>query len=63
MQNGDSWMIIDYLGSRLSVEIDCPVKWPGFDKNMFVCKCDKVFPIYRLRGSDDWNWVKEEHNV
>ena len=49
------------LGKRLSLEIDCPVAWPGFSKNVFRCKHDKVFPIYRLKGSDDWSWTVEEH--
>lgn len=52
---------IDMLGRKLSLVIDCPVKWPGYDKNMFVCNCGITFPVFRLQGSDDWSWAKEEH--
>jgi hypothetical protein len=54
--------IVNSIGSRLSVDIDCPVKWPGFGKNVFVChKHGAIFPLYRLRGND-WSWVKKYHD-
>lgn len=52
---------INKLGSRLSLEIHCGVRYPGFDKNIFVCNCGVVFPIYVLKGSDDWSWAREKH--
>lgn len=61
MQEG-SFAEVDELGKRLSLVIGCPVTWPGYDKNVFICKHGMAFPIYRLKGSDDWSWVKEEHS-
>lgn len=60
MQQG-TFNSIDILGKKLSLIIGCPVTWPGYDKNIFVCRCGISFHVYRLQGSDDWSWAKEEH--
>lgn len=51
---------LDELGSRLSLEIDCPVHYPAYDKNIFECKCGVLFPLYLLRGGD-WEAIKQKH--
>ena len=55
--NGD----IDTLGRKLSLVLKCGVRWPGHDKNIFVCNCGIPFPVYRLRASGDWSWAAKEH--
>lgn len=60
MQQGN-FSEVDRLGCRLSLEINCALKYPAFNKNAFICRCGITFPLYRLRGSDNWTWVKEEH--
>lgn len=52
---------LDRLGSRLSLEIHCPVHYPAFDKNMFECRCGVVFPIYMLKGGD-WDSIRQKHD-
>ena len=51
---------IDSLGSRLSVEISCPVHYPAYGKNLFECKCGVIFPLYLVR-SRDWDRIKHKH--
>lgn len=62
MQEGN-FTEINTLGKRLSLEIGCPVTWPGHNKNMFVCVHDITFPVYRLKGSVDWGWALSEHEA
>ena len=62
MQQGEEqFKVLDKLGSRLSLEIECPVRWPGFDKNGLTCKHGLFFPRFRLEGDEDWSWTKREH--
>jgi len=51
------------LGSELSLVIGCNVIRPNSGKNVFICEHGVPFPMFRLRGSDDWEWAKEEHNA
>ncbi len=41
---------IDEMGSKLSLDINCAVHYPAFDKRIFECKCGVLFPIYFLEG-------------
>ena len=50
---------IDRLGSRLSIEIDCTVRWLA--KGVFICKHGVEFPAERLQDSEDWTWVENAH--
>jgi len=60
MQQG-SFEEVNTLGSRLSLEIDCPVAWPRRDKNALTCKHGVIFSISRLRESKDWSWARRMH--
>ena len=51
---------LDPLGSRLSMEIHCPVHYPAYGKNIFECYCGVTFPLYLLKGGD-WEKVRELH--
>lgn len=51
---------IDTLGSRLSREIGCPVRYPAYDKGIFECMCEIPFPLFILKG-DRWDEVKRIH--
>lgn len=51
---------LEALGSKLSLEISCPVHYPAYGKNVFECKCGVLFPIYFLKYGD-WNKVRELH--
>ena len=52
---------IERLGSRLSIELGCPIKFPGFEKNTFVCRHEMVIPVFRLKVDEGWTFVKREH--
>lgn len=52
---------IDRLGSKLSIELNCPVHYPAYGKKLFECKCGKVFPVYVVQ-QEDWEGMKEKHN-
>jgi len=58
----DRWAFdeVNELGSRLSVVLDCPVRYPAFSKRLFECKCGVVFPVY-LVASKDWKMLKNKH--
>lgn len=51
---------LDQLGSRLSIEIGCPVHYPAYNKNLFECKCGVIFPLYLVKGQA-WGLIKEKH--
>jgi len=51
---------IEMLGSQLSKEIDCPVHYPAWNKNMFECKCNITFPVYIVKAGN-WDMVREIH--
>jgi len=51
---------LDILGSKLSLEISCPVHYPAYGKNLFECRCGVLFPTYLLKGGD-WDKVRELH--
>ena len=52
---------IDEAGSRLSIEIGCPVHYPAFGKNIFECMCGVVFPLYLVKGGD-WEAIRKRHD-
>ena len=51
----------DSLGARLNKLLDCPVRFPGFGGDYFICGHDVSFLIPRLLKDDRWDWVKERH--
>ena len=51
---------LEALGSKLSVEIGCPIRYPAYGKHMFECRCGVVFPLYILRGGD-WPAIIRKH--
>jgi len=53
---------IDHLGRRLNMLLDCPIRFPGFGGNYLLCGHDMRISIPKLQESNDWNWVKEEHD-
>ncbi|KKK94643.1 hypothetical protein LCGC14_2680810 [marine sediment metagenome] len=53
---------IDYLGAKLSIEIDCAVRFPAYNKNLFECKCGVIFPLYVVK-SKNWKAIKQKHQT
>jgi len=51
---------IDSLGAELSLQIDCPVHYPAYNKNLFECMCGVIFPLYLVRGRN-WKLIKQKH--
>ena len=51
---------IDLLGSKLSLEISCPVHYPAYGKDIFECRCGIPFPLYVLKGGN-WDKIRELH--
>jgi len=58
----DSLSEINKLGSRLSILLHCPIRFPAFDKNIFACEHGMPIPLYRLLGNNDWSSIKKEHD-
>lgn len=48
------------LGSKLSVEIGCPVHYPAYNKNLFECACGVIFPLYMVKGGN-WEVIRQKH--
>lgn len=59
MQSGNLGEL-ELLGSRLNLEISCPVHYPAYGKNLFECRCGVIFPLYILRQGD-WDKIRELH--
>ena len=59
MQGGFTYEI-DRLGSKLSLQLHCPVHYPAFGKNLFECKCEVTFPVFMVRGGD-WEAIRKRH--
>ena len=51
---------IDSLGAKLSIEIDCAVHYPAYNKNLFECRCGVIFPLYVVKGQN-WELIKQKH--
>ncbi len=51
---------IDQLGSKLSIEIDCAVHYPAYNKNLYECHCGVIFPLYIVK-SRNWELIKKKH--
>ncbi len=51
---------LDSLGSKLSVEIGCPVHYPAYNKHLFECRCGVIFPVYLVKGGS-WEIIKRKH--
>ncbi len=51
---------IDQLGSKLSIELHCPVHYPAYNKNIFECKCGVIFPLYVVKMRD-WKQIRQKH--
>ena len=49
------------MGSKLSLTISCPVHYPAYGKNIFECRCNKLFPIYVVKGKSN-DEMKALHN-
>lgn len=62
MQGNDNQQIIDTLGARLNVAINCPVHYPAWGKRIFECKCGKLFPLYIVEGKTDEE-LRRIHNA
>lgn len=61
MQEG-SFVEIDTVAKRLSLELHCALRLPERDRTILVCSHGVAFSISRLQGSSDWSWAKEEHS-
>lgn len=59
-QGSDQMHEVMELGEKLSLEIDCPVHFPVYGKNLFECVCGVIFPVYLVRGGD-WGLIRRKH--
>ena len=51
---------LDALGAKLSVEINCAVHYPAYNKHLFECMCGVIFPVYLIRGGG-WEAIRKKH--
>lgn len=54
--------VIMAAGAKLSKEIGCPVIWPAFDHDTFMCKCGISFPVYAVEA-EMWEAIKQKHET
>jgi len=55
---------IEQLGSKLSIQLGCPIHYPAWGKRLFECKCGVLFPVYIVEAaasSGDWTMVEKKH--
>ncbi len=57
-QGADQMQEIMELGEKLSIAINCPIHYPAFGKNVFECQCEKLFPVYVVKGHSVEELVK-----
>lgn len=60
-QGSDQLQEVMELGDKLNTAINCPIHYPAFGKNIFECKCNRLFPIYVVRGSSP-EMLREMHS-
>ena len=63
-QGSHDQQMVSILGAELSKVIHCPVHWPAYDKGMFACKCNILFPTFIVQGAHDigdWSKVIKLH--
>ena len=53
MQGRDQLKEIDEMGSWLSLAINCPVRYPAYDKGIFECRCGITFMKHMIVARDD----------
>lgn len=55
---------IDEAGSQLSIQLNCPVHYPAYNKRLFECRCGVLFPVFLADYaimSGDWSVVLKHH--
>jgi len=60
LMQSNSYRELMELGSKLSLEIGCPVRFPAGGKNVFECKCGVRFPVYMVKAGD-WDKIRKLH--
>ena len=56
---------LDKIGSQLSIQLNCPVHYPAYEKRLFECKCGITFPYFAVENaveSGDWAQIMNRHN-
>jgi len=64
LQEGSHVAEVEKIGAKLSKVIDCPVRYPAYDKNIFACHCGITFPVFVVKAaydSDNWSDVLKIH--
>lgn len=65
MQEGVGSGEVELIGRKLSIVINCAVRWPELKRTVLVCHCGVIFSITMLRDayhSNDWSKVTAHHN-
>ncbi len=55
---------IDKIGAALNLHLNCSVHYPAFDKRLFECKCNIIFPYWMVEHAvetGDWSMIDEKH--
>ena len=51
---------LEQAGAQLSIEVNCPIHYPAFNKNLFECKHGVVFPVWIPFGGN-WDIARTKH--
>ena len=63
-QGQDRLQELNNLGAKLSEVLHCPISYPAFDKNLFVCKHGITFPAFMVKAAyqtNDWSRIIKCH--
>lgn len=55
---------LEQIGKALNLHLGCAVHYPAFDKRLFECKCNRIFPAWMVEhavDSNDWSMIDEIH--
>jgi len=64
IQGGEDFEKIDRAGSQLSLVLNCAVHYPAYEKRLFECSCNIVFPAYAVEAAmvtNEWSLILERH--
>jgi hypothetical protein len=63
MQNND-FEQIDKVGAALNLHLHCAVHYPAYNKRLFECSCNMLFPVWQVEAAiktGNWEIIDARH--